>query len=84
MLPTKEFNDYAKAHLVLVEVDFPQRKKQGEDLQKANKALMEQFKIEGFPTLLLLDGEGKRLGEVELEFEPKPLLDGIEKLRKGA
>lgn len=80
MFATAEFGGYAKKNLVLVEVDFPQKKKQTEALKKANQALAAQFKVEGYPTLILLDGEGKKLGEVDYDGEgPKALLAAIEK-----
>ena len=56
---TKEFGAYAKEKLVLVEVDFPNGKKQTDALKKANEALQEKFKAEGFPTIVVLNGEGK-------------------------
>jgi thioredoxin-related protein len=82
VLPKKEFTDYAKKNLVLVEVDFPMKKKLPDSQVKANEALMEKFKIEGFPTLLLLDGDGKRLGKVDLTMDPKELVKNIEKVAK--
>ena len=56
------------------------KKKQTAALKKANQALAAQFKVEGYPTLILLDGEGKKLGEVDYDGEgPKALLAAIEK-----
>lgn len=63
MFSTKEFANYAKENLVLVEVDFPRRKTQPEALRKANQRLQEQYKVEGFPTLVILSSDGKKLGE---------------------
>src|SRR5438093_5259325 len=40
-----EFEEYAKKNLVLVEVDFPLRKQQSEELKKANQALLEKYAI---------------------------------------
>src|SRR5262245_42516320 len=34
---TKEFAEFAKGNLVLVEIDFPSQKKQSESLKKANE-----------------------------------------------
>src|SRR5678816_1583667 len=49
-----EFAKYAKENLVLVEVDFPRRKQQSEKKKKANQALQEKYKIEGYPTIIVL------------------------------
>ena len=53
-----EFADYAKKNLVLVEVDFPNKKPQSDDLKKANAALQTKYSIEGFPTLIALKPDG--------------------------
>ena len=79
---TAEFGVYAKKNLVLVEVDFPQKKKQSAALKKANEALQKQFKIEGYPTLIVLDGDGKKLGEVEFPDNTKALIASLDKLKK--
>jgi protein disulfide-isomerase len=49
---------------VLVEVDFPRKKKLADDQKKANDQLQAKYKIEGYPTLIVLDGEGKKVGEL--------------------
>lgn len=56
-----EFAAYAQTNLVLVEVDFPNSKPQSAELKKANEALQEKFKIESYPTVIVLDAEGKQL-----------------------
>jgi thioredoxin-related protein len=61
VLNSQTFLNYAKDNLVLVDVDFPHHKQQAEELKKANQALSDKFNIEGFPTLILLDSEGKEL-----------------------
>ncbi len=60
-LDQKAFEDYAAKNVVLVEVDFPMRKAQAAAQKKANKALEAKYKIEGYPTFLVVDGEGKEL-----------------------
>jgi protein disulfide-isomerase len=57
----KEFQEFAKDKLVLMEVDFPDKKKQSAEMKAQNKKLDKEFKIEGYPTLFLLDSEGKKL-----------------------
>ncbi len=56
------FADYAKANLVLVELDFPKGKPQSDALKKANKDLQKKYAVTGFPTLVVFDGDGKELG----------------------
>jgi len=58
---TKEFDTFAKDKLVLVEIDFPNQKKQSAELKKANAALQEKYKASGFPTIVALNGEGKEV-----------------------
>jgi thioredoxin-related protein len=55
---TKEFSDYAKTNLLLVEIDFPNRKTQTAELKKANSALQTKYRAEGFPTILAFNANG--------------------------
>lgn len=85
VFPGKEFAEYAQKRLVLMEADFPMKKKQAAALKEANAALAKQFKVDGYPTLLLLNAEGKKLGEVEFDLfdaSPKDLVVAIEKVAK--
>ena len=54
-----EFKKFAEDSLVLVELDFPRGKLQSDELKKQNEELAKKFGIEGFPTLVLLDPQGK-------------------------
>jgi protein disulfide-isomerase len=53
-----EFTDYASKNLVLVQLDYPNKKPQSDDLKKANAALQTKYSIEGFPTLIALKPDG--------------------------
>jgi thioredoxin-related protein len=53
------FKTAAPKQYVLVELDFPQQKKQSDELKKQNEELRDKFEIEGFPSVLLLDGDGQ-------------------------
>ena len=59
ILQQPQFKDYASKNLVLMEVDFPRRKAQSAETQKQNMELARRYQIEGFPTLVVLNGEGK-------------------------
>ena len=61
VLSEKAFKDFAKDNLVLFKADFPQRKKQDEDVKKQNQELLKKYGVRGFPTVLLLDAKGKVL-----------------------
>ena len=56
-----EFRAYADKNLVLVEIDYPQRKQQSAELKAQNEKLSKQYGIEekGFPTVMVLDPAGK-------------------------
>lgn len=80
---TKEFAEYAKKRLVLMELDFPLKKKQPDALKEANAALAKQFKVDGYPTLIVLASDGKKLGEAEFDLfdaTAKDVIAAIEKL----
>jgi protein disulfide-isomerase len=78
-----EFVEYAKKNLVPVEIDFPRSKPQSAQLKKANEALQEKYKIEGYPTIIVLNGAGKKVGELGYQpGGPKPFIDELEKLKK--
>ncbi len=55
-----EFQKWAKENVVLLEVDFPRRKKLSKALRSQNNALQKAFGVRGYPTIWLFDvGEGK-------------------------
>jgi protein disulfide-isomerase len=60
---TKEFQDFAAANLVLMEADFPRKKELSAELKKQNEALKKEYLQGGYPTVFLLDAEGKKLSE---------------------
>ncbi len=83
VFPAKEFAAFAKQRLVLVEVDFPLKKQLPPALKAANEALSKEFKVDGYPMLILLGSDGKKLGEVEFDLfdaSAKDVIAAIEKL----
>ena len=85
VLSQPEFKDYAKKNLVLVEVDFPRRTMQPEEVKKQNQELAERYQIEVFPTVLLVNSEGKVVWKYYGFYEDgaKAFVDELEKARKG-
>jgi thioredoxin-related protein len=58
-----EFLNYAKDNLVLLNLDFPRKTQLPESQAKANEAIAQRFKITGFPTVILLDSQGEKIGQ---------------------
>jgi protein disulfide-isomerase len=61
-----EFAQYARRALVLVDVDFPERKSQSDEVKRTNLALKARFNFSdelggGYPTLVLLNAAGGTL-----------------------
>jgi thioredoxin-related protein len=79
-----EFKDYASKNLVLMEVDFPRWKELNPAVRKQNEQLAQQYQIEGFPTVVVLNGDGKPVGVLGyMEGGPQAFIAELEKLRKG-
>jgi hypothetical protein len=55
----KEFIAYAKGHLVLFQADFPRHKAQPPELKNQNEALSKTYTVSRFPTVLIIDPQGK-------------------------
>jgi protein disulfide-isomerase len=78
-----EFIEYAAKNLVPVEVDFPNKKQQMAEQKKANQALQKQYKIRGYPTIIVLNGDGKQIGELGYQpGGPKAFIEALEQLKK--
>lgn len=85
ILEQKAFKEYAAKNLVLLELDYPMNKEQSEDLKKQNQELSEKYAIQGFPTVIFLDAEGKELGRHVgyLPGGPDAMISWIEQVSKG-
>ena len=81
---TAEFQNFASKNLVLVKLDFPRRKPQTEALKKQNEQLAQKYGIQGFPTIIVLNGQGEKVGELGyMEGGPSPFLAKLETLPKS-
>ena len=79
------FLNYAQKNLILVEIDYPRRKTLPEKITKQNERLMHQYSIDrsGYPTVVLLNPDGKILGQLEgySGERPSDVIAWVEKLR---
>ena len=85
ILSQSQFENYARENLVLLEVDFPRAKPQSPELRKQNQELAQQYQIEGFPTIVVLNGDGQKLWQYDGYFPDglAAFIAELEKLRKG-
>ena len=65
VLTQPEFLDYADKNLELVEINFPRNKPLNVSVELANKSLAEKYKVQSFPTLIVMDAAGKILNRHE-------------------
>lgn len=62
VLDETRFAEWAENHFVLLEVDVPQRANFDRALRERNIKLCDQYKVAGYPTVLVLDDKGRPLG----------------------
>ncbi len=83
---TDEFKAYAKDHFVMLQADFPRKKKNAlpDEQQQKNNQLAEKYNKQGyFPFVVVLDKEGKVLGEAGYEkTSPEAYIEKLESLAK--
>ncbi len=78
----KAFKDYAKDNLILVEVDFPRGKQQTRKLKEQNEKLSGQYHVEGFPTIIVLNKDGQKVGQLGyMEGGPTAFIAELNKLK---
>ena len=62
ILSKGKFATYAENKLVLVLADFPNHGRQSPALKQANEGLGAKFRVNGYPTLVVLNSSGKEIG----------------------
>ncbi|MDQ3200547.1 MAG: thioredoxin family protein [Verrucomicrobiota bacterium] len=79
-----EFEDYAKENLVLLKVDFPRAQPLSNELRKQNYELAAKFGVQGFPTIVVLNGDGKPVGLLGyVPGGPEAFLGELKKVPQG-
>ena len=62
VLTKPDFQQEARKNFVLLELDYPRRKKQSAEVKAANRKLAEQYGVTSFPTIVFADASGKPFG----------------------
>jgi len=80
----EEFSKNVTENFILLELDYPNDKsKQSAELQKQNEELQKRFNIQGFPTVLLLDPQGRPYAQTGYqEGGPEAYLKSLGELKK--
>jgi thioredoxin-related protein len=77
-----QFKEYASKNLVLVEVDFPKKKQVSPATREQNERLLMRYQVQGFPTIIVLNSEGKMVAELGyMQGGPDAFIAVLEKLR---
>jgi thioredoxin-related protein len=64
---TEAFKDWASKHAILLEIDFPRSKEQDAALKTQNSDLAKKFQVKGFPTVVVMNDKGAKIGELGYE-----------------
>ena len=79
-----QFEQYAKENLVLMMADFPRMKPLNNDVRKQNYDLAERFQVEGFPTIVILNADGKQVGQLGyIPGGPEAFIGELKKVPRG-
>lgn len=60
----EDFSKYADENLVLLKLDFPRKGNQSDAEKAQNEALAEKYEIRGFPTVVVLNPDGSKAGQL--------------------
>jgi protein disulfide-isomerase len=80
-----EFKNWANNNIVLLELDYPRRVAQTEEIKKQNRELQQMFQVAGYPTIHLFNVVVKE-GKLQIEplkksgyvaGGPKPFIESI-------
>lgn len=78
ILSQEAFIDYAQENLVLLELDFPRGRR---DLPQKQIELARKFRIQGYPTVILMDANTTQLGRTGYEaMSPQQYVGHIKSL----
>lgn len=81
-----EFHQYANQNFILVTVDFPHSNPLSAELKQQNFGLKQDFQTHGFPTLIVVNSDGKEIGR-KVGYKPgsgpQAVIDELKKITKS-
>ena len=80
---TATFRDWAKKNVILLELDYPHNKMLPSSIETQNSILSDRYQkaVEGYPTVLLLDTQGRVLAKNG--YEPNGAAVWVEGMNQG-
>jgi protein disulfide-isomerase len=77
------FQEYARKNLIMVELDFPRSKELDPKEKEQNQKLAQEYQIEGYPTIILLNARGREVARTGYqEGGPEKYVDHVKELLK--
>ena len=67
ILETPVFVEWAKENVIMLELDFPTDYEQSQEIKDQNQQLQKMYGITGFPTIIVMDANGKPI--LQLGYE---------------
>ena len=60
------FTTWANENVILVELDYPRKKAQSQEIKSQNAQLQQQFSVRGYPTIWFVKADSNSSGQVNL------------------
>jgi thioredoxin-related protein len=77
VLDSPEFNSFAESRLVLFQADFPRYRSLAQLHLQANRQLATQYRVTGYPTILLAAPNGKVVANIAAHTNPSKFVDSM-------
>ena len=77
---TDEFKKWANKNVILLELDFPRRKKLDQELADSNNQLQSIFKVRGFPSVWIFSVSKTNDGKFSINAQVDPNGQGWQKM----
>jgi protein disulfide-isomerase len=81
VIETRPFREFARDNLVRVLIDFPREREISAEQEEYNRALAQEFGVEGFPTIFLLAPDGDVV--LQTGYEPGGPANYVSHLRNA-
>lgn len=79
-----EFQQFARDNVNLTKIDFPQKIPQSAAERARNAELAKQYGVRGYPTIIVLNAQGKQVGRLGyIPGGPRPFIEALKRLPRS-